>query len=183
MVSIIAFSSAVGPVPIDVIIKETHNSSLEITEIPIEDGSRITDHAFKLPKKLSLDTASGNAAATYNALVAFQVSRVPFTVVSGFFIYTNMLIKDLSADRDKDFTTVLRCRAELQEILIVSTAYAADTSGATDSTSNSKSTSTTAKNAGDPATADRVAGTTDRGDTGTTTTSTDTDSTLHRIFN
>jgi hypothetical protein len=181
----IAFSQALSPLPLDVIISEKHTSELEITEIPIENGARITDHAFVLPKKITLDSASANAAAVYNALVAIQESRVPFTFVSGLFVYTNMLIKSLSAERDKTFSQVLRCTADLQEIIIVSTAYAADptgdSSGDPTNTSSSKLNST---NAGDTATADRVTGTTLRGDTGVTTSNTSTgddSSLLHQI--
>jgi hypothetical protein len=169
----IAFNRVIGPVPIDCVITETHTSELDITEIPIENGARITDHAFVLPKKITLDIATGNAAASYNALVAFQESRLPFVLVSGLFVYSNMLVKALKADRDKTFSQILRCTADLQEIIIVSTAYAADPTGtSTGDPTNTSSSKLNSTNAGDPATADRVTGTTLRGDTGVTTTNT-----------
>lgn len=179
----IAFNRLVGPVPIDCVVTETHNSEIEITEIPIENGARITDHAFILPKKVTLDIATGNATASYNALVAFQESRVPFTLVTGLFVYSNMLIKSLKADRDKTFSSVLRCSADLQEILIVSTSYVADPTGESsgDPTTNSNSSSVNSQNAGDTATADRTTGTEMRGDTGTTSTTGDDSSYLSRL--
>lgn len=169
----IAFSSAIGPVPIDCVVSEKHTSEIAITEIPIEDGARITDHAFALPKKVTLDVANQNAAAAYNALVAFQESRVPFTVVTGLFVYTNMLIKSLNAERDKTFSSVLRCTCDLQEIIIVATAYVADP-GTGDTTGNNQNQSSAAKNATsqnatDTTTADRTAGTELRGDSATST--------------
>ena len=170
--AIFAFSSAIGPVPIDVVITEKHNSTLSITEIPIENGARITDHAFLMPKRLTLDCATKNAAATYNALVMFQESRVPFTIVTGLFIYENMLVKSIDAERDAQFSSVLKFTAELQEIIIVSTAYTADTSGTNpdsgaDAAANKKNTGDpiSSKSATDPATADRASGTLTRGDT------------------
>lgn len=175
----IAFSRAVGPVPIDCVISERHTSEIAITEIPIEDGARITDHAFVLPKKVTLDIANQNAAAAYNALVAFQESRAPVTVVTGLYVYTNMLIKNLNAERDKTFSSILRCTCDLQEILIVSTAYAADTTGTGDPNSTSStSPNASTQNTADSATADRTAGTTLRGDSATSTVPSGSDSSI-----
>lgn len=165
----IAFSSAIGPVPIDCVVSEKHTSELEITEIPVESGVRITDHAFVLPKKVTLDIANQNAAAAYNALVAFQESRVPFTVVTGLYVYTNMLIKNLNAERDKTFSSVLRCTCDLQEIIIVSTAYAPDTAGSGDPNSTSSTSKNATQNTTDQATGDRTTGTTNSGDNSTGT--------------
>jgi hypothetical protein len=147
----IAFSASLSPLPLDVVITEKHTSELDITEIPIESGSRITDHAFVLPKKLTLEAASENAAAAYNALVAIQETRAPFTLVTGLYVYTNMLIKQLSATRDKIYSRVLNCSVELQEILIASTSGDAPMS--------------------DPETIDRASGPVNRGDAGAITVS------------
>lgn len=175
MASIIAFSTAIGPVSIDCVLLERHTSELDITEIPIETGAKITDHAVVMPKKLGLDIANANAAASYNALVAFQESRVPFTLVSGLSVYNNMLIKGIYPDRDEQFSTVLKARVELQEVIIVGTSYAADPDGdnsergkqgGTKSTKSAAPSSNTAK---DGVTADRASGTVQRGDAGITT--------------
>src|SRR5690606_35851835 len=83
------------------------------------------DHAFILPKRVSLDVATSGATEAYNSLVAFQESRVPFTLVTGLSIYTNMLIKRLSAQRDPEFSRVLRCTAEIQEVILVETSTVA----------------------------------------------------------
>lgn len=166
----IAFSRAIGPVAIDCVVTERHTSELEITEIPVESGVRITDHALILPKRVTLDIANQNAAAAYNALVAFQESRVPFTVVTGLYLYQNMLIKSLNADRDKQFANILRCSCDLQEIIIVSTAYAPDTVGSSDPNSpSSTSPNVNSQAATDSATSDRTAPSTLRGDSATNT--------------
>src|SRR5690606_6989980 len=86
LLMMILFSGAIGPVPVSVILKEDHKSSLGITENPIETGAKVTDHSYVEPKRLSLDFADENAAATYNALVRFQESRVPFVAVSGLYV-------------------------------------------------------------------------------------------------
>ena len=170
--AIILFSGLIGPIPVAAILKESHRSTLGITENPIETGSKVTDHAYVEPKKLTLDFADGNAAATYNALVRFQESRVPFTWVSGLFVYTNMLIKGLSADRDSSMSRILKGQAELQEVIIVSTAYTASegeanapqSKGSAGGKNSTQSARPTSERAGDGTTSTRAAGTTIRGD-------------------
>lgn len=171
--SAILFSGLIGPVPVSVIMRETHRSSLGITENPIETGANVTDHSYVNPKQLTLEFADAFAAATYNALVRFQESRIPFYLVSGLFIYKNMLIKDLSATRDAGTSRILDGRAELQEVIIVSTAYTSTEASANDpqsqgkpgGTDSTQSARPTSERAGDAVTSDRAAGTTMRGDT------------------
>lgn len=174
--TVIAFSRAIGPIPIDCVLEERHTSEIDITEIPIETGARITDHAVVLPKRVSLEVADANAAATFNALVRLQETRAPFTVITGLFVYRNMLIKRLDATRDKTSSRILQCFADLQEIIIVSTAYTADPTGESNSaqgepggSKSTKAAGVSPERSGDTVTADRAAGTVHRGDAGTST--------------
>lgn len=172
----IMFSGLIGPIPISVIMRERHESALGITEEPIETGAKVTDHSYVEPKRLTLEFADAGAAATYNALVRFQESRTPFTVVSGLFVYPNMLIKNLSATRDATTSRILDGKADLQEIIIVSTAYtmteAEENSpqskglpGGKKSTQSARPTSERAPAAAvDSVTSDRTSGTVMRGD-------------------
>lgn len=172
----IAFSTAIGPVAINCVLTEKHTTELDITEIPIETGAKVTDHAVVMPKKLALDVANDAATATFNSLVRFQESRVPFSIVSGLKVYSNMLIKRIDAERDATFSRVLRAKVDLQEIIIVSTAYAADPGGETGPGGSSrgqpggkKSTRAappSAERSKDAATANRASGTVQRGDAG-----------------
>lgn len=175
MSSIIAFSTSIGPVPLDCVISEKPTSELDITEIAVETGARITDHAVVLPKKVGLDVASGNAAATFAALVAFQESRVPFTLVTGLKVFTNMLVKGIYPERDAAYSSVFKGRVELQEVILVGTAYAADPggdnsergqAGGKKSTRSAPVTSERAKGA---TSVDRASQTIQRGDAGVTT--------------
>lgn len=176
--SAILFSRAIGPVPIPVVVSEQPESGLEITEIPIEDGSKITDHAHSAPFKLALEIASGTLSLTYQALVAWQKQRVPFTYVSGFDVHNDLLIKRVSAERTSDFSTTFNGRIELQEVKIVSSASVAgeggDRSGASTESSGGKrepggrqsrrAAPPSASRASDAATKNRAAGTVNRGD-------------------
>lgn len=167
--SVIAMSRAIGPVPISCVLTEKHDSQIEISEIPIETGARITDHAYVMPKKVTLDIADGNATATFSALVRFQESRVPFTLVTGLTVYRNMLIKSIEADRDAAHAKILAAKVEVQEAIIVSTARAASTDGGSKGgqpggTKSTKAATPTKGGAGDAATANRVSGTVTKGD-------------------
>lgn len=155
--SAILFSRAIGPVPVDVIVREVHVSTLGITENPIETGARVTDHAYVEPFRYMLEFADANAAVTYNMLVRFQQTRVPFTIVSGLMVYKNMLIQQITAERDQQFSTVLSGRCELQEAILVSTASVKGSKAATKDATK-----------GDDATDKRASGTVTRGDQPTT---------------
>lgn len=167
----ILFSGAIGPIPVSVVLTESHSSTLGITENPIETGAKITDHAYVEPKRLTLDFADANAALTFNALVRFQESRVPFTVVSGLYVYTNMLIRSLKADRDDTFSRILKGSADIQEVIIVETAYASAEQGEQPSdngkpggTKSTKSAAPSKGRASDAATKNRASGPVQRGD-------------------
>lgn len=125
----IAFNRLIGPVPLDVVVKEDHATEIGITEVPIETGAQVNDHAYVMPKKVTLDIASHNGAATWAALVRFQETRVPFVLITGLSVYSNMLIKSLKAERDKDTSAILKGTADLQEVIIVGTSYAATSQG------------------------------------------------------
>lgn len=126
---IIGFSRTIGPVPLNCVLSEDHTSEIEITSNPIETGAEVNDHAYIVPKKITLEFADANAVATWNALVRFQESRVPFVLVTGLAIYRNMMVKSLNAKRDATFARVLSGSAQLQEVIIVDTAYAAAPGG------------------------------------------------------
>lgn len=170
--SAIAFSSAIGPVPLACTISEKHTSEIEITQNPIESGANVNDHAYLVPKKVSLDIAGNAAAITYNALVAFQKSRVPFYLVTGLTVYPNMLIKSINAERDKTYSNVLRAQVDLQEVIIVSTAtVSVDVSnvgntppGQPGGANSTRSASPSSATSGDATTANRASGTVQRGD-------------------
>lgn len=171
--SAIVFSPVLGPVELSCYISESHNSQVEISENPIEDGSNINDHAYIQPKKVILEIADANAADTYQALLSFQESRQPFSLITGLKVYENMLIKSIDADRDKKYANVLKARVELQEAIIVSTAIiSVDVSNIGralsgkpgGSKSNSATNPSTDKNLA-PEVKNRVSGTVQRGDT------------------
>jgi len=107
-------------------IDETGEDELEITEHPVQEGAEITDHAYKKSATLSLSVQFSEGETfvpldeTYRAMLELQKSRVPFDVVTGKRVYTNMLFKSLRTTTDKNTDNVLAIQATLREILIVS---------------------------------------------------------------
>ena len=168
---IFAFSSAIGPVPINCFLRERHFSGVEITGNPIETGAEVHDHAYLLPKEVSLEIADENAVSALATLTRFQESRRPFTLVTGLQVYSNMMIRNIEAVQDSIHSRILKATVDLQEVIIVDTAYAtgdagSDTGvagqpGGRGSTSQARPTPS---RAGDALTADRVTGTIQRGD-------------------
>ncbi|HIH5172594.1 TPA: phage baseplate protein [Klebsiella pneumoniae] len=123
-----------------VVISERHSDTLEITEHPVEVGAAISDHAYRRPYEVVmqvgfagggslldlLDTTSFGVSAglspkdVYQNLLDLQNSRVPFDVVTGKRIYTNMLIRAIEVTTDRTSENVLSAVLTLREVIITS---------------------------------------------------------------
>lgn len=111
-----------------VVVDETHRDDLVITDHPVEKGAEITDHAFKRPPEVTIRAGWSNSGygegyvqAVYTAMLALQASRVPFTVVTGKRLYTNMLISSMSTTTDVATEKALLVTVSLKSIIIVRT--------------------------------------------------------------
>ncbi|MDU3155018.1 MAG: hypothetical protein E7B34_05005 [Hafnia alvei] len=134
-------SRRIGLIVPSVVISEKHNDTLEITEHPVEVGAAISDHAYRRPSEVVmhvgfagggslldfLDTTSFGLSVglspkeTYQELLDLQNSRVPFDVVTGKRIYSNMLIRALEVTTDRTSENVLSAVLTLREVIITST--------------------------------------------------------------
>lgn len=119
--------------------EEHHTDTLEITDHPIEQGAKISDHAYKRPSQVTIKfgwsnsslggtsgashsgSASGQVAAIYQALLGLQASRIPFQVMTGKRLYQNMLMAELTIDTDKQTESALMVTAIFKEVLLVTT--------------------------------------------------------------
>lgn len=134
-------SRKIGLVVPDVVISEKHSDMLEITDHPVEKGAPVADHAFNRPPELVmevgfsgggslldlLDTSSVGLSLglspkeVYQQLLDLQKSRVPFDVVTGKRLYSNMLIRVLDVTTDKTSENVLMATLTLRGVVITST--------------------------------------------------------------
>lgn len=134
-------SRRIGLIVPSVVISEKHDDSLEITEHPVEVGAAIPDHAYRRPSEVVmqvgfagggslldlLDTTSFGLSAglspreVYQNLLDLQNSRVPFDVVTGKRLYSNMLIRAIEVTTERSTENVLSAVLTLREVIITST--------------------------------------------------------------
>lgn len=137
---------SVGGVIPDLTVREQGMDELEITQHPIETGAAITDHAFARQPTLQLEYGwstsflSGFSAQSllagetpdlsfgaqktrqiYEQLLALQASRIPFQVVTGKRLYSNMLLESLGIMTDVTTENALMVTMTCRGIIIVST--------------------------------------------------------------
>ena len=158
-------SRRIGILIPSVVVSEKHSDALEITEHPVEKPTTnsasgfIADHAYKRPSEVTMecgfagggslldfiDTSSIGLSAglspkeTYQKLLDMQLERVPFDVVTGKRVYSNMLVRAIEVTTDKTSDNVLNCTLTLREVIITQTknATVADKSDMQDGVSTS----------------------------------------------
>jgi hypothetical protein len=119
----------IDTIKVDVIINENTTDTLTITKQPVQQGSSITDHAYKEPTSLSMSirfrdnrlnfTGSTTLSQIYQKLLDLQSSRTPFTVTTPKRIYKNMLIAAIGLVTDKNTENTLAINMTFQEVILV----------------------------------------------------------------
>jgi len=130
-----------------VVVSEKHSDALEITEHPVEKPTTnsasgfVADHAFKRPSEVTMEcgfsgggalldfasslTATGllgkSPQETYQELLRLQSNRIPFDVITGKRVYSNMLIRAIEVTTDKTSEYVLNCTLTLREVIMSQT--------------------------------------------------------------
>jgi hypothetical protein len=123
----ILVSRSIGGVFVDVVISEEHESSMTIAEHPVEKGVKISDHAWRERRRVTLEgvVEQGRAISSYQQLLDVQELAEPFDLVTGLMVYPNMLIERITVNRDKEHARLMKFEAECSEVQIVSTEGAA----------------------------------------------------------
>ncbi|MBT1889224.1 hypothetical protein KK001_12745 [Enterobacter roggenkampii] len=134
-------SRKIGLIVPSVVVSEKHSDTLEITEHPVEIGAAVADHAYKRPSEVVMEVGFAGGGSlldfvdtssiglslglspqeTYQELLDLQNSRIPFDVVTGKRLYSNMLIRALEVTTDKTTENVLSAVLTLREVLITQT--------------------------------------------------------------
>lgn len=119
----------------DAIFSTQHDTSLNITEHPVQSGANISDHAYEEAPKLTFDIGmsdvmtsaidgqfSGNSrsVSAYLKLRELQSQRLPITVVTRLATYNNMIVEIISTSDDNKTTSGLRATVTLKQIFVVS---------------------------------------------------------------
>lgn len=123
---------SIGGFIADVTVAEIADDELEITDIPVESGAAITDHAYKRPARLIIRAGWSDSSAqaggnpvydqqVYRAFLQLQASLDPFQVITGKRIYNNMLARRVSQTTDEATENALMMTVECREIILVTT--------------------------------------------------------------
>ena len=118
----------------NVTIEEQHSDELEITRHPVEQGSPITDHAFKRPMRLLMVVGWSNSSALlnfvngsgdvkdiYQQLLTLQSSLQPFSITTGKRKYTDMLMRSIRETTSKETENSLIVEIEFEQVILVTT--------------------------------------------------------------
>lgn len=117
----------------DAVIEERHEDTLVITDHPVEQGSVITDNAYKNPATVDVtfvwsggspQNSSGDnlfLQTLYQKLLQLQASRTLLQVFTGKRVYKNMLAEVMGVDTDRSTENALRVRVTFREVLLVTT--------------------------------------------------------------
>ena len=138
----------IGSITLDASVRETHLTTCDLTENPVEDGATITDHVRFKPVELTIDGVISNtpisfalinnitgavdtvtsifgqtnrSVEAYNNLLALQKSREPFEVITGLKRYTDMIMTSLSVPRDASTGNAIHFTAQMKQIIIAKT--------------------------------------------------------------
>jgi ribosomal protein L12E/L44/L45/RPP1/RPP2 len=128
----------------DATVRITHSSRVEVTDHPVEDGSVVSDHSRRLPKRLTLDVVVSNdpiivdaqanaqpsvaggdprqrAQDAYQELESIQERGELVTVRLFLRDYDNMIVEDMGAQRDAATGNVLSAALSLRELITATT--------------------------------------------------------------
>ncbi len=160
--------SSIGSIQLDASVRETHTSSAQVTEHPVEDGSNISDHVIQRPDSITIEGVVSNttlvfpqglgliapamslartvdgitndlAQTAYLGLLelikgkqsglARSISLVK--IVTKLRTYENMIIENVTVNRDSSSANALFFTCTAREIKVVKTALANITASAT----------------------------------------------------
>lgn len=133
----------IGLENVDLWYSENHSISVKVSSYPVEDGSTISDNAYREPYKIKLSgfitniqqltpdipflfgstgyVTTQKAKTGWALLTEYANAREPFTVITTVKTYENMIITDVSTRIDEKTGTNLIFDLSFTEIKIVST--------------------------------------------------------------
>lgn len=114
---------------LDASLSETHASDVDVTEHPVEQGANISDHARKLPHKLTLEGIVTNTPIGVGAVPGNQRAETAYrqllelegkliTVVTTLRTYTDVTITSLVVPRNAELGDSVRFTAVLKQVTV-----------------------------------------------------------------
>lgn len=109
----------------DVTIEEKHKDETQITNHPVDQGSPISDHAYKEPPELNIKVGwSGTQlelSVIYQGLLLLQDQFIRLVVMTGKRLYTDMLIKSVNTTTDLTTENALILEINFKKVFITKT--------------------------------------------------------------
>lgn len=126
----------------DAVIKAEHKRERRLTSHPVQTGSNITDHSFRIPSSIVLEIGVSDSMGcfedksdwnkekeiisrsvnAFNHLSRLEDSGVSFTVTTRLHQYENMIIESISATEDNKTANALKAIIRFTEIIVSSNA-------------------------------------------------------------
>lgn len=114
-------SSNQGKIEFGVVSEEKPDYIADVTEYPIEDGNKISDHASLRPVTLTIEgiVAGANASIIFETIKTWQTNRV-LVSYSGRKTYQDFVIREFRPSETVELGDGFRFTMALQEVRIVS---------------------------------------------------------------
>lgn len=122
----------IGGLFFDGFMKVSHESTLTVTEHPVESGASIVDNSYVNPRTVEMQIMMSDALSSYvegqfvekytrsvsawDALVKIQEQRIPVSVHTRLDTYKNMIIVSLRAEDTAETYNGLNATVSLREI-------------------------------------------------------------------
>ncbi|HID0823810.1 TPA: phage baseplate protein [Clostridium botulinum] len=129
------FNTGTESLIFDAVFSTQHDTSLNITEHPVQTGADIADHAYEEAARLTFDigmsdvmtsivpgqfSGTSRSVSAYKKLRDLQHKRLPITVITRLGTYNNMMVETISTTDDSKTTYGLRATVTLKQIFVVS---------------------------------------------------------------
>jgi hypothetical protein len=160
-------TKSIGGFEIDAFLVEKYNFANRVTELPVEEGSNISDHVTEEPDTISIEAFIGQAKfevydgripddlsklnipdpkarvrQAHHELLRMKREKQPVDIVTGLDTFTNMVITNYSFDRDVETGANLPFSMTFRNIKTVKSEETAINSSLSDSSAKDQATST-----------------------------------------
>jgi hypothetical protein len=118
----------------DAILRVDHFQELRATDHPVQGGASITDHAYLMPARVSLEIGMSDAMDSYQSgqwtgsssksinayqtLLQLQALRIPVTVTTRLNTYSNMIIESIRSGDDARTLHGLKAHVQFRQIIV-----------------------------------------------------------------
>ena len=124
----------------DAVVRASHNLQLQITEHPVQTGANISDHAYMLPFRVTLEIGISDAMAqfggkandwtgttsksvsAFQTLMSLQANRVFLTLSTRLYTYSNMMIESIAPEETNATIASLRATVTFKQVFTATVA-------------------------------------------------------------